>query len=150
MNDSTEWPEWKIRQDVFHRTHEGKHRDQKDLDDTKVIEYPFPDTSAAALIHDIVLHFLNDPDVLMYPAKSYFVAIIYSKLLCDHFGEEFYEVLNDKDLLYGNDPHFVPYKQAEHIYDSVLSMLKEYGGIDLNRGQCPDVRQYFIEEFMLG
>lgn len=138
--------EWKVRQDVYHRTNDQNDlRDQKTLDQTEISGA----TSGENLISDIMLHFNSDPTNLIYPAKSYFVAVLYAKLLVEHFNADFYEVLDDPELLYGNDPHFIPYTEARPVYDTVLSKIGGIEKIDLTKGQCPDVHQYFLEEFLV-
>jgi hypothetical protein len=60
----------------------------------------------------------------IYPAKSYMVAVIYAKLLEEHYGEDFYEVLDDPDLLNGQDRFFVPYGDDPENYDSIIARLE--------------------------
>lgn len=138
--------DWKIAQDVYHRLNGDELRDLKTSSETEPRDY----ATQSSLVDDIVLHFFKDPEVLIYPAKSYFVAIIYATLLVRHFDEDFYTVLNDPELLYGNDPHFKPYNESQSIYDAVMNVVGEHSGIDMTLGQCPDVVQYFEEEFMIG
>lgn len=72
------------------------------------------------LVVPAVAYFTDPQDVLVYPAKSYAVALIYARLLWEHFNEAFFEVLDDPDLLYGNDEYFVPYSQDPTTYDAIL------------------------------
>lgn len=99
------------------------------------------------LINEIVEYFTTASDIIRYPSKSYAVAIIYAKLLDQYFGEDFYESLNDPDLLHGNDVFFVPYNEAKHIYDAVLGEISlEF---NTNLPQVNTTVSYFLEEFYL-
>lgn len=133
--------EWKNRQATFHRMHSP---DDLLINKTIVVRENVDDVS---LVDDVVDYFTKPIDVLIYPAKSYAVALIYSQLLCDNFGEDFHTVLNDENLLYGNDPYFVPYSKAKDIYDSVIA------NIDLRfKAPPPQVEttmEYFNQEFYI-
>jgi hypothetical protein len=59
-----------------------------------------------------------------YPAKSYMVAVIYAKLLEEVYGENFYEVLNDPELLNGQDRFFIPYEEDPETYDAIKFRLE--------------------------
>ncbi len=138
MND------WKVRQKLWHQMHEGGFDD-----DTSTMEFVLKtEQTTEELISDIMLHFTTNPEVLLYPAKSYVVGLVYAKLLEIYFDEDFYAVLDDEMLLYGNDKYFVPYSSAKGVYDTVIEKLA--GDIPLEGGQCPCIKQYFIEEFMVG
>lgn len=135
--------EWKFRQDLYHKLSES-HPDQYTDDE---IEY-MDDQSPEAIIAKVLWYFDgNVPEKVIYPAKSFFVAIVYARLLRDHFNEDPMMVLNDIDLLYGNDPHFEIYDQAKHIYDPILNVIG--WDFDLSKGEIPDVENYFNEEFQI-
>ena len=99
-----------------------------------------------AIVDFALMHFREYVDEWIYPAKSYAVAICYAKWITEDFDEQFYELLDDKDLLFGNDPHFVPYSEAKEIYDKILSQL------DFNSelGMVPDIYEYYKEEMLIG
>ena len=103
--------------------------------------------SDSELVNEIVEYFTIPVDILKYPSKSYAVAIIYSKLLEIHFGENFYDSLDDLGLLFENDVFFVPYHQAKHIYDAVLEQIP----LDFNTNlpQIQTTIDYFRKEFYL-
>lgn len=50
-------------------------------------------------VEDQVVDFFLTESELIYPAKSYFVAIVYAKCLEKYFGGSFFEYLNDPELL---------------------------------------------------
>lgn len=135
--------EWKIRQELYHRLNRS-HPDEYGPDDIEMME----DVWATPII-ETVCRYMSGwvPEKVVYPAKSYFVAIVYSRLLRDHFGENPLEVLDDPDLLHGNDPYFVPYSENTHIYDAILEVFG--WDFDLTLGEIPDVKSYFDTEFML-
>ena len=105
--------EWKYKQQLYHLTNF--------LDD-HIEEKPYI-IQSDDLVKDIIEYFSIQSNILIYPAKSYAVAIIYAKLLEKYFNEDFYEVLNDPDLLYGNDQFFIKYSDASNIYDEVISSI---------------------------
>ena len=128
--------EWKIAQDVFHRLNRNHEDDLKNVDIT------FSDET----VKDAILHFNHKVDRWIYPAKSYFVAICYASWITEDFGENFYEVLSDQDLLAGNDPYFIPYEKDPEIYDRILEVIT----LPLPmRGMVGDVRKYYESEFDL-
>lgn len=128
--------EWKIRQEIYRRLNTNLRDDLTDVD----IEWR-PDD----IVQDAIRHFNERVDEWIYPAKSYFVAICYAKWISEDFEEEFYDVLDDPDLLPG-DPHFVPYSEAIQEYDEIL-MNCHWDEDD--QGMVPDVREYYEEEIQL-
>lgn len=135
--------EWKFRQELFHRLNPVTP-DMYGPDDIEMMK----STSSNNIIA-VVSRYMQGwiPEKVIYPAKSYFVAIVYSRLLRDHFGENPYMVLNDSDLLHQNDPYFIPYEDAIHIYDAILDTFG--WDFDLTLGEIPDVQNYFNEEFQI-
>lgn len=99
--------------------------------------------SDKALIKEIVSFFINGSE-LIYPAKSYFVALVYAKMLEKYFGIDFYKALEDKELL-PDDIFFVTYNNSREIYDSVLKII----GNPLNYESSEKTKQYFYQEFMI-
>jgi hypothetical protein len=77
------------------------------------------------------------------------VAICYSKWLSEHFGGDPLEYLNDPELLYSNDPYFIPYSLDKKNYDKILETVGGWNFSD-DTGMIPDVKEYFLEEFMIG
>ncbi len=130
--------DWKLRQEIYHRIN-TMHSD--DLN-TKNIEV------STDIVKDAVRYF-NERDIgWLYPSKSYMVGICYARWLSEHFGGQPVEYLEDPDLLYGNDPYFVQYSTDPNTYHRILTAI---GGweFDESQGMVPDVRQYFVEEFMI-
>ena len=107
--------DWKHKQQLYHLT-------QPINDDISDKEYIIRHDKSQ-LVEDIVLYFKEDSDILIYPSKSYAVAIIYAKLLERYFNKNFYEVLDDPKLLYDNDMYFVPYSKDKETYDDAISQI---------------------------
>lgn len=91
-----------------------------------------------------VINFFNNGSYLIYPAKSYFVAIIYAKCLEKYFHQNFYEMLNDKDLL-PDDKFFITYQNDKVLYDNILDNIGEIWKYDsINK-----TVDYFKKEFLV-
>ena len=102
--------EWKIRQKLYHKTNTEHDDDLNKLH-----------TEYSSNIIETAIKYFNDKDLgFVYPAKSYVVAICYAYWLSKDFDENFYELLNDKDLLFGNDPYFKTYEEDTKTYDEIL------------------------------
>lgn len=73
-------------------------------------------------IEQQVIGFFKTESQLIYPAKAYFVAIVYAKCIEKYFGIDLYESLNDKELL-PDDPYFETYDSKKQVYDTVLKAI---------------------------
>lgn len=130
--------QWKINQEIYHRL--NKNHDD-DLSNKKII-------ITDNIVDDAVRYFETTDIGWIYPSKSYMVAICYARWLCEYFDENPFECLNDPGLLYNNDPYFITYDKMKNSYDSILTRI---GGwkFDENKGMVPDVKRYFLDEFLL-
>ena len=128
--------EWKIRQELYHKT----NTEHDDYLNKLHVEYS----------NDVVktaVKYFNDKDLgFVYPAKSYVVAICYAYWLSKDFNENFYELLSDKDLLYGNDPYFKTYEEDTKTYDEILKNIMPFNE---NKGIVPDIKNYYKAEFFI-
>lgn len=129
--------EWKARQGAYHLSTSFFKDDLNKVD----IEWR-PDT----VVEDALRHFKEKVDTWIYPAKSFVVAICYAHWLQKDFGEDFFEVLNDHELLHNNDPYFVPYYKEPLVYDAILARLE----FNENAGMVPDIYEYYKEEMFYG
>lgn len=130
--------EWKIRQDLYHKLNKDYS------DDLNKVKISFDND----IINNAIKYF-NDTEIgWIYPAKSYMVAICYSKWLSDFFGKHPLDYLNDSQLLYNNDPYFITYEKDFTTYDKILEKIN-YWQFCQKSGMVPDVKNYFIEEFMI-
>ena len=129
--------EWKIRQEIFHRLNTD-HDDDLSLHTVEIKD---------DILENAIKYFTTNELGWVYPAKSYVVAICYARWLNQHFNEDFYESLNDPDLLHGNDPYYVPYEQDKDTYNKILNTV----GFNFNEdiGIVPDIKMYFLKEFDL-
>ena len=128
--------DWKIKQELYHRLNR-EHKD--DLSKVDIIE-------TDNVVED-ALRYFNEKDVgWIYPSKSYVVAICYAWWLSTDFKEDFYDLLNDKDLLYGNDPYFRHYSADKDTYNAILDKVLP---LDETKGMVPDIKTWYNAEFML-
>jgi len=128
--------EWKIRQALYHKLNSDY------IDDLKKIEIKI----SVDVVENAVRYFYNKDMPFIYPSKSYVVAICYAYWLSKDFDEDFYELLNDKDLLYGNDPYFKTYEEDTKTYDEIL---KKVMPLNENKGIVPDIKNYYMAEFFI-
>ena len=92
----------------------------------------------------LIIKFFNTESLLIYPAKSYFVAIVYAKCLEKYFHINFYDALNDNELL-PDDKYFKTYNESKDIYDKVLESIGDiyqYDSID-------KTVKYFKQEYLI-
>jgi len=126
--------EWKIKQEIYHRLNTEHTDDLKKVDiviTTNVKE-------------DALRHFVEYVDEWIYPAKSYAVAFCYAYWISqDYLNEEFYMLLNDPDLLHGNDPYFRTYKEDPDTYNYIMDKVKF--PIPM-LGMVPDIKEYYDAE----
>lgn len=90
-----------------------------------------------------VIHYFKYGSELIYPAKSYFVAIIYAKCLEKYFQEDFYQSLNDNELL-PDDCYFSTYDNNKQIYDSIIENIGDIWQYD----SIKKTVNYFKKEFL--
>lgn len=124
---------WKVKQEIYHRLNTNF---TDDLNKVSIVD-------STNIVEDAVMHFNEHIDEWIYPAKSYFVAICYAQWIAEDYQEDFYDLLNDEFLLYGNDPYFVTYNDDKETYDKILKQVPQ---IKMN-GMVPDVRKYYEAEF---
>jgi len=132
-------PIWKQKQIKFNR--KGHFRDNLYSYDAAFIE-----SSDEDLIEYIIWHFTTPLKTLLYPAKSYYVAIIYSHLIECLYNVPFFTSLDDKNLLCGNDGFFKIYSESKHIYDKVLDRIANFE-LNLEFEHIRETFNYFCEEF---
>jgi len=136
----------KLRQAVYHKL--GNITDNlSNIEFT--VSHSKPD-----MIPKIVSYFLEEQDCLTFPAKSYAVAIIYSRLLQQYFDIPFYQSLSDPDLFADTDKFFVPYCicEARDVYDAAIVQLKQHNTFDVfdvELSQVSATIQYFNREFYI-
>jgi hypothetical protein len=127
--------EWKVKQKIYHKLNKNFDDDIKNFNieiNQEVVKY--------------AIKYFNSKEIgWVYPSKSYVVALCYAKWISEDFGEDFYDLLNDEELLAGNDPYFVTYKKSKEIYDEIINNIENF---DESKGVIPDIRKYYEEEIL--
>lgn len=106
--------------------------------------------SPECIVEEAIAYFKSPRSELVFPAKSYAVAIIYAYLIQKHFNTEFYTSLDDHDLLGGNDKYFVRYSSSKKIYDEIIESVQVFGPdfcLNLQLEQIATTVYYFNLEF---
>ena len=111
-------------------------------------DYIFLELPGQALVDHIVDYFTIPLTQVIYPAKSYAVAIIYAQLLKEYFGVPFFKSLDDPDLFMGTDKYYIPYSRAKHVYDQVLERIN-YEKFNRRFPQTRATISYFRKEFYI-
>ena len=131
--------DYKLRQEMFHHLFNP---------DDRIEEHPwlYRYSTQQQLVDDIKDYFTVPVETLLYPSKSYAVAVIYAKLLRKYFGVPVLESLRDPDLLYGNDKFFEPYQTgfSADVYNSVIFLP-----FNVDLPQVAKTIEYFKQEFFL-
>tara|TARA_B100000900_G_scaffold68519_1_gene53789 strand:+ start:287 stop:679 length:393 start_codon:yes stop_codon:yes gene_type:complete len=128
--------DWKIKQELYHRLNVVHEDDLSKVNIQKTNN-----------VVDDAIKYFNERDVgWIYPSKSYVVAICYAWWLSHDFQEDFADLLNDKDLLYGNDPYFKPYSEDTDTYNAIIDKVLP---LNETKGMVPDIKKWYTAEFML-
>lgn len=139
--------DWKLRHKIFHLVYQGQ-----DLGDDLSKETIIIENEDEQIIKRALQYPIKQTRELYYPGKSYAVAVIFAKLLEINFNEDFYEALDDEDLLYKNDPYFQPYHKKKDIYDKIIEKFpfallenEKWTGSENARKTI----EYFHKEFLI-
>ena len=128
--------DWKIKQELYHRLNVVHEDDLSKVNIQKTNN-----------VVDDAIKYFNERDIgWIYPSKSYVVAICYAWWLSHDFKEDFADLLNDKDLLYGNDPYFKPYSEDTDTYNAIIDKVLP---LNETKGMVPDIKKWYTAEFML-
>ena len=136
----------------------------KEIQEKRKLSYlfkEFDDTNLARIvlnfatddeIADSVIGFFIEGSALVYPPKSYFVAIVYAACMLKYFPEHFKDIvepLKCVDLL-DNDDFFSPYmSKTAPIYNKVLQWLERERIEILDYASTMKTHNYFREEFLI-
>lgn len=92
-----------------------------------------------------VIGFFENGSELEFPAKYVFCNIIYAYYIVKYFGGDFYQLLDDKRLLF-DSPSQLLYHDDKYAYDKIIAKvlpnLESYQSIK-------KTRDYFNREFMI-
>ena len=72
------------------------------------------------VVEDAVGYLTDGSTYLRFPGAARAVAVAAADFVERHFGEDFYEVLDDPNLMHGNDPYFKRYSEDRPVYDAIL------------------------------
>jgi hypothetical protein len=97
------------------------------------------------LVQNALKYFDHATFPLIYPAKSYAVAIIYAYKIKEVYGVPVLTTLDDPDLFLGQDPYFVPYSADKETYTDIIAHLQDRPNF-LNEGWAPQTVKYFEAE----
>lgn len=107
-------------------------------DDFSLMEY----VVAPEIVQNALYYFKGQNFPLIYPAKSYAVAVIYAYLLFKEYGIPIRDSLADEDLFLGQDEYFVPYLKDVASYEAILHEL-DYTPNWISLGWAPKTAEYF-------
>lgn len=133
----------KILQDIYYSLHAPREFD----DEIGVLDYQINDQQ---IVHHCLQQWYENDASLVFPSKSYNVAVIYARLLEHYFKCPAKEYLLDPLLLHGKDQFYQPYLEYPELYDQLLELMT-YEAIMASEN--PSVKKtigYFNQEFLVG
>lgn len=123
----------------------------KEFDDTNLARVVL-NSAKDDEIADHVIEFFVEGSALVYPPKSYFVAIVYAACMLKYFPEHFNDILEPLkcvDLL-DKDDFFRPYfSQTAPIYNKILQWLERERVEILDYESTRSTHNYFRAEFLI-
>lgn len=143
--------EWKIRRQMFYSYNQEWTDNVDDQKDQIIIKH-------SNIVNDAVDYFKFQQNKMIYPSKSYSVAIAYSYWLSSSFGGNIHDYLVDEELLF-DDPFYVKYEDDKNNYDKIISHIEKggpfleqfplYGPKFSGLNNLNKTREYFLDEFLL-
>lgn len=91
-----------------------------------------------------VAYFFKHGSLLIQPYKSYFVAIVYARCMERYFGKNFWECLDDRELLF-DDMYYDRYTDNPEVYHKIVDLIPDiwqYSSIE-------STVNYFKKEFLV-
>ncbi|MFP5387155.1 MAG: hypothetical protein ACLGHN_13835 [Bacteriovoracia bacterium] len=76
--------------------------------------------SPETTVEDAVVYLTDGSSYLRFPGAARAVAVATADFIARNFNEDFYEVLNDPNLMHRNDPYFRTYEEDKTVYDEIL------------------------------
>lgn len=131
-NKPKEWKEWQ----KLYNSMVTEHSDAAFLHKREICN------DREKFVENALFYIEQKADYGIYPAKSYVVAIIFATMINKVYGDDFYETLDDPDLLYGQDDFFVPYRQDPEMYDRIIEALTAIPNW-IEQGWAPKTVEYF-------
>lgn len=130
----------KILQKIYFALHSGDFDD-----DIETLGY---EESPDVLEH-CIKQWMDPSAPLVFPSKSINVAVIYARLLEQHFKQSHLLYLSDPDLLYGTDRFFQPYPSFQVEYDAMLELITTETIASSTNPSVLKTVAYFNDEFMV-
>lgn len=99
-----------------------------------------------------VIEFFVEGSTLVYPYKSYFVAVVYAACMMKYFHTYFADItdaLSCEDLLNYDDEFFVPYNKKTNVYNRILRFFEDERQDILSFESTRKTENYFREEFLI-
>lgn len=133
--------EYEYRRTVFYQLNEGRDFP----DNHRNFDIAIHDDT---VVEDAVAYLTLGASHTRFPGAARAVAIATADFLNKNFGVDFYEALNDKNLMHGNDPYFKTYEEDKGIYDAIITwMPRKYFNWKTERMQI--THKLLMEEYML-
>ena len=138
--------EYEYRRKTFYSLQDGF-----DFPD-ELVKFPVIDNEETNIpenmVKDGVQYLIDGTTYLRFPGVARATAIAVAQIIVENFGEEFFEVLNDKDLMNGFDPYFKTYGEDKEVYDAILSVVSP-NEINWNSERMQITQKLVLEEYML-
>jgi hypothetical protein len=105
--------QYEYRRTTFYslRGHESFEDDHKNFPIIDALE---------TVIEDAAVYLTDGTSYLRFPGAARAVAIATADLIARYFNEDFYQVLDDPNLMHKNDPYFKRYSEEKGLYDAIL------------------------------
>lgn len=138
--------EYEYRRRTFYLLREGF-----DFPD-ELVKFPVIDNAETNefrnMVNDGVQYLIDGTSYLRFPGVARATAIAVAQLIVENFGEVFFEVLNDKDLMNGFDPYFKTYEEDKEVYDAILSTIPP-NKINWESERMQITKNLVLQEYML-
>lgn len=108
------------------------YRDLVKEHDDAIDKVPFVETENTVVekVRGAMAFFRSEAFPIIYPGKSYGVAVVYATHILRDYGIPLRDTLHDPDLFLGEDPYYVTYDQDPDTYEAILEALTEFGEAD--------------------
>lgn len=100
-----------------------------------------------AVVHHATRYFSHGDTYRYFPGAARAVAVCVAYLVHRHFGEDFYETLDDPDLMNGNDKYFKTYSEDREVYDRIIEQMPEE--LDFSNYRMSLTYNIVMKEYML-
>lgn len=133
--------EYELRRSVFyklngHLSFEDEHKNFPIVFDESTV------------VEDAVTYLVDGTSYLRFPGAPRAVAIAVADFIARNFGEDFYEVLTNSELMHGNDPYFRTYPEDKETYDKILKVIPREK-INWDSHRMSITRRLITQEYML-